>query len=412
MKRKKIFLVGPPFSGHLYPLLGIGRRLSTVADITVLSTPSGVKAAANAGLVGHEIMAAHERTIWEIAEPGSGVKSNPLLLYRQLKANVAIMGELKDELTALFKTERPDLVIADFTVPVAGLAASELGIPWWTTIPSPCVFETPDGPPAYCGGQSPTSTLGRRLIHAVQRSVTRLFKRMMWLLFRAQFRAIGFKGIYREDGSEAVYSPTHIFGLSMPEIEFPRTYPPQFKIIGPVLYSPPVESPAPDFSDAKAKHVLITIGTHLPHAKGPLVETMREIAHRHPQIVFHFSHGKASSPRHEQIGNFHEYPFIAYNDYLPRYDLVVHHGGCGILNHCLHHGKPAVVFPHDYDQFDFAARLVHAGLALRANRPEELESLILKALEHQELRDRCQATSTIHQEYDAEGHVLKLVEAM
>jgi len=168
----------------------------------------------------------------------------------------------------------------------------------------------------------------------------------------------------------------------------------------------------PDFTNLKAKHVLITIGTHLPHAKDALVETMRAIAIRHPQIVFHFSHGKVTSPRYEQSGNFHEYPFISYNDYLPSYDLVVHHGGSGILNHCLRHGKPAVVFPHDYDQFDFAARLVHSGLATRADESGELESLVLKALNDPALQERCLAISKIHRSYDAEGHMLQLVEAL
>ena len=50
---------------------------------------------------------------------------------------------------------------------------------------------------------------------------------------------------------------------------------------------------------------------------------------------------------------------------LPQVDAVIHHGGAGISYAALAAATPALVWPHDYDQFDFAARLTHAGVALR-----------------------------------------------
>ncbi len=147
MQRKKILLIGPPFSGHLHPLLGIGQGISAVADVIVLSTPKGVKAAVASGLQGREIIAEHEHIVLAISEPGRAVKNNPLRLYGQLKGNVGLMAQLQAELETIFHAEKPDLVIVDFVVPVAGITAMRLGIPWWTAIHSPCVIETPDGPP-------------------------------------------------------------------------------------------------------------------------------------------------------------------------------------------------------------------------------------------------------------------------
>lgn len=398
---KKILLVGPPFSGHLHPLLGIARELQAHAAVTLLSTPTGVRAATTAGLAGREILATREPQIWRIAEPDTGVRNHPLKLWRQLQANVALMGEMKCELDAIFREERPDLVIADFVVPVAGLAATALGIPWWTTLPSPCVFETPDGPPAYFGGQTPATTLLQRLRHAAMRRATRGFKRTMGGLFRREFRALGFPGIYRADGSEAVYSPQRILALSIPEIEFPRRYPPHFEFTGPVLYTPPFAGDPPVFSGDGRPQVLISIGTHLPHAKRALADALAAIARRRPEIVFHFTHGKAGAAPCQRTGNFHEYDFISYADHLPRYDLVVHHGGAGVMHHCLRHAVPAVVHPQDYDQFDHAARLVAAGLALPAKRAADLEGAILAALHDAGLKRRCQEMSRIHAGYSA-----------
>jgi UDP:flavonoid glycosyltransferase YjiC (YdhE family) len=68
---------------------------------------------------------------------------------------------------------------------------------------------------------------------------------------------------------------------------------------------------------------------------------------------------------------------------------------------CLHHGKPAVVLPFDFDQFDNAARLEKAGLALRARSTAALEAAILQALGDPSLRSRCEAMSTIVRRSDA-----------
>ncbi len=409
MKRKKIILIGPPFSGHLHPLLGIGQGIAAIADVLVLSTPKGARAAVASGLQAREIMAEHEPVILGISEPGRAVKNNPLRLYGQLKQNVGLMGRLHAELDAIFREENPDLVIADFVVPVAGLAATRLGIPWWTTIRSPCVIETADGPPAYFGGQTPARTPLQRLKHAAMRFATKQFKRLVWLLFRREFRAIGFHGIYRKDGSEAVYSPQRILVLGVREIEFPCTWPRAVQFVGPVLHTPPFDGPPPVFPDDGRPCVLISIGTHLVHAKTAVSAAIRGIAARHPGIVFHFTHGNASAPVGTPEGNFHEYAYISYMDHLPRYELVVHHAGAGVMNHCLRYGLPAVVHPLDFDQFDNAARLVAAGVALPAKKLTDLEPAILRAIRDDALKTKCTEMARTVASYDDTGIIADMI---
>jgi len=416
MRRKKIFLIGPPFRGHLHPLLGIGSGLREKADVMLLSTPGGAAEAMSAGLDSRAILADKEDSVWKLAEPATEVKGNPFLLYQQLKENVALLPGLKAELEAIFQEEKPDLVIADFTVPVAGIVAREQGIPWWSSVPSPCVMETPDGPPAYFGGLSRAETWSDELLHAVLRKATRMFKRGMWWWFRAEFREIGFPGIYREDGSERVYSDDLVLGLSVPEIEFPGSYPPAYHAIGPVLHAPLENGDGPGFETDGRPHVLVTLGTHLPHAKVRVAEAIRMIAKRHPGVVFHFSHGRSDVQIHgEKVsgeGNFRSFSHVSYAAHLARYDLVVHHGGAGVMHHCLRHGKAAVVYPHDFDQFDYAARLVAKGLALRVKRPADLEGAILKALVDTEMRERCRAMAEIHRRYDALEFIRARVKAL
>jgi UDP:flavonoid glycosyltransferase YjiC (YdhE family) len=53
---------------------------------------------------------------------------------------------------------------------------------------------------------------------------------------------------------------------------------------------------------------------------------------------------------------------------LPRFDAIVHHGGAGVTCAAIAAAKPSLVVPHDFDQFDYAARVEHFGLGLRARR--------------------------------------------
>ena len=93
--------------------------------------------------------------------------------------------------------------------------------------------------------------------------------------------------------------------------------------------------------------------------------------------------------------NFQRLPFIHYG-LLPRYDLVVHHAGAGILNETIAAGLPAIVLPIDYDQFDNAARLRAAGLAVGLRSLTDLPRAVERALADADTDD---GAKTIRQRY-------------
>jgi UDP:flavonoid glycosyltransferase YjiC (YdhE family) len=76
------------------------------------------------------------------------VRSNPLALWRQFRAALRLFRAFRVELDHHYSTQqKPDLIIADFTLPLAGIVAQQHQISWWASMPSPCVIETSDGPP-------------------------------------------------------------------------------------------------------------------------------------------------------------------------------------------------------------------------------------------------------------------------
>lgn len=125
----------------------------------------------------------------------------------------------------------------------------------------------------------------------------------------------------------------------------------------------------------------MTLGSHLGHRKDEIATEIRALAQEYDDWVFHFTDGDSSAVGAEKAGNFHRYPFISYDLYLSRYEVVIHHGGSGILYHCLKHGIPAVVIPIDFDQFDNAARLVWAGVAVCADSVKDLPRAFRLVLE-------------------------------
>ena len=391
MKRLLIDLATPPFCGHLHPILGMARRLARDYEVRLLTTERGLARAG--GLPGVAFLSGRDEEIDRIVGGPRPTRSNPFTLHAQLRANLRLMGQFRAEAAALYRQRPPDLLIADLALPVLGPVAREFGVPWWTSHPSPCVAEAlhGEGVPAYLGGLGPRDDLPGRCRDRLGYGLGQLFKRTVHALHRREFTALGLPRVYREDGTEAVYSPECVLGLSWPELEFPRRWPPAFQLVGPVLFTPPGSDPALDFV-AGRRHVLVSFGTHLDWWKDQAAEAVQRAAAALPEVVFHFSDG-----RPEGVGgrveseNFRRVAYVPYDRYLPRYDLVVHHAGTGVLSWCLRHGRPSVVLPLDYDQFDYAARLVHAGLARRLRHLDDLTTAVTEALADDGLRQRCEA---------------------
>ncbi len=391
--RPRLDLLAPPMAGHLHPMLGLGQALARDFDVRVLSSEGAQREIAAAGLMGCVLLPGRDAEVRAIVEPAHAVGRHPLRLHRQLRANLALLGALQDDLRRVWRDDGPPaLALADFTLPVVGAVAREFAVPWWTTHPSPCVIETPDGPPAYLGGWSPGRGIALRLRDALGRATVRAAKRAAHRLHRPTMRALGLDAMYRPDGSEAVYSPERIFALGLEALEFPRQWPAAVEFVGPVRYTPSGLAPPPPFV-AGRRHVLVTIGTHLPWMKDTMAGAAEATARALPGVEVHFSDGRvdrvtaarAEPPTRggasDRAPNFHRLAYVSYARDLPHYALVVHHGGAGVMYHTLAAGLPSLVLPLDYDQFDHAARLDAAGVARRLRDPGMLAAAVGAALD-------------------------------
>ena len=376
--RLKIDFVAPPFSGHLYPLIELAKPLlARDVDVRFVTGPNQVPFLQSLGLNAVPVLSQLPGAMEAIANTAHPVRSNPIALIRQLRHNLAVLPKIQSDLNALLIEHRPHVIVADFVAVPAGLVSDRLGIPWITTIVTPFALESSSGTPSYLGGLMPGDDWFSRARDFAGRSFVRLFKRFVGLLCRREFRAMGFD-LYRPDGTERAYSNYSILGLGMRELEFPRAWPACFKFIGPCCASPQADVALNLPFGNYAKRVLVTIGTHLEWAKATLIEQVSRMAAEFQNVLFVVSFGRPLSLGADPTfahGNVLAYEYIPYSRYLPLFDVIIHHGGAGVTYNCIEHQKPCLVIPHDYDQFDFAARIEYHKLGVRSRKLGSRESI-------------------------------------
>jgi MGT family glycosyltransferase len=117
-----------------------------------------------------------------------------------------------------------------------------------------------------------------------------------------------------------------------------------------------------------------------------LVDAMAESGHR--VIV-------SKGPQHEQItlpDNMVGAEFLPQTSVLPHVDLVITHGGNNTVTESLYFGKPMVLLPLFWDQYDNAQRLHETGLGIRldtyGHAPEELRAAVDRLLADDAVRAR------------------------
>lgn len=362
----RVLVISPPFAGHLdrlVPLMlaaqGAGHTVKVLTGHARLPflRAQGIAAAAPPSLA--------PGALEEVAEGFGRIAGRPWAALAQLRANLALVPGLTEDLCAEIRSWRADVLVADSVALMAGPAAARTGVPWITMLASPLSLYAPEGTPAFCGGWTPPRGVAGGLRDATGRLGHRALRHAVFALARRQLPP-EIAHPFRPDGSETIYSPQAILGLGMSELEFPRRWPEAFQMIGP-LASAPLPDPPPDLPRAN-RLIFATLGTHLPWARARWRAGLERIARDRPDWGIVASEGRMEGGGTETGGppNLRIVPRLCYQRDLPRFDAVIHHGGTGIAYSAIAAGLPSLVVPHDFDQFDMAARIAWHGLGLRA----------------------------------------------
>ena len=417
MKRIKIDVVVVPLSGHLYPTMNLLIPLlnNPRYDIRLFTGPQKKAVSESAGF---HVVPILENHIEEFERAANNDQQLGILsAYQQLSSSIDLINVVSDQLLEEWQKNRPDIVIADFITLSGGLVANQLGILWISTMATQFAIETTDGPPCFFGGLGSPKNGWQVSVQFLGRKATRLVKRIVSFLLRDRLKRYNFK-LYNQLDHETIYSPYSILGIGMKEVELKKGFPEHYKWVGPSGASVEAGEDYPlDLSVfPNRKKVLVTCGTQLAWAKDNLIFQAKQLAKAHPYFHFFVTRGVGGEPFQCEnlMENLSVVSYLPYKEYIPQMDYVIHHGGAGIFYQCIIYGKPALILPHDYDQFDYSVRGVEAGVAFTAKRDnskaigQAFDSLLAKE-DWSELETLRQAAQSYHPTEILESEIQRLL---
>jgi len=108
--------------------------------------------------------------------------------------------------------------------------------------------------------------------------------------------------------------------------------------------------------------------------------------------------------------------FLPQTSILPQVDAVITHGGNNTVTECFHFGKPMVVLPLFWDQYDNAQRVQETGYGLRldtyGHAPEELLGAVDQVLADTEMHARLARASARLQAHRGTEQAAGMIEAV
>ena len=267
---------------------------------------------------------------------------------------------VEPRLREIFGEVDPDVIVEDNVVAFPAVATA--GVPWVRIVScNPLEIRDPDIPPVFSGYDS-----GDRTGWAAFDAERERTHREMWTAFDAFVRDAGAPGLAP---CEFMFESTHLNLLLYPEeADYRRSMP-----LGPMWHrleacvretDEPWEWPAgfePGRPDA---------GPLLYLSLGSLGSADVDLMNR---LIGHLADSPyrvivSKGPQAELVNladNMWGAEFVPQTKLLPHVDLVITHGGNNTFTECLAAGKPMVVLPLFWDQYDNAQRAQELGFGVR-----------------------------------------------
>jgi MGT family glycosyltransferase len=291
-------------------------------------------------------------------------------------------------LEEIFDEVRPHVIVQDNVVGFPAVPAS--GIPWVRIAScNPLELKDPELPPTFSGYPSGD--------------------RSGWEEFRRRYRELhegpwkDFDEFHREHGAPGLpelefihESPWLDLYVYPDEADYPRSNPlaSAWHRLDSSVRDTDAAYEVPLDLGREGALVYLSLGS-LGSADVELMNRLIDVLGRtrHRYIV-------SMGPQHEHLtlaGNMAGAEFLPQTSILPLVDLVITHGGNNTVTECFHFGKPMIVLPLFWDQYDNAQRVDELGYGVRLPSynfdDDELAAVVDRLLDDQSLRGRLRAIS-------------------
>jgi UDP:flavonoid glycosyltransferase YjiC (YdhE family) len=238
------------------------------------------------------------------------------------------------------------------------MAAELEGIPVATLIPHLHPSSAPTAPPYALGARLPRTAAGRRLWRAMEWPVQAGLRQGRAELNDARAR-LGLPVLERLHGG---ISTRLCLVATFPQLEYPRVWPSEVHVVGPLIWEPPyhdVELPPGD-----EPLVLVAPSTAQDPEHHLLRAALRGLG-REPVRILAATNRKLLARPVAVPTRARLVEWVSYGRTMPQCALVITHAGHGTLARSLAAGCPVVAVPHSGDMGENAARVDWAGVGVR-----------------------------------------------
>lgn len=379
--------------GHAFPMIALGRALARRGHEVTLQTWARWRGHVEAE--GLSFRAAPEYPVFPS-------RPEPLNFYAPIDKATAETRPLVQEL-------QPDVVVADILTLAPALAAELEGVPWATLIPHVYPPGEPGLPIYSLGGRLPRTAAGRAFWRCAQRPVDRGLERGRRELNRTRAQ-VGLPPLGHVHGG---ISRELALVATFPQLEYPRSWPANVHVVGPLMWEPPAADV--ELPPGEAPLVLVAPSTAQDPEHRMLIAALRGLADADVRVLATWN--RRLPPRPLPVPeNARLVEWISYSRTMPRCEVVVCHAGHGTLVRALASGCAVVACPAVGDMNENAARLDWAGAGVRIPRrfvsPRPLRLAVERALAEPSIGIKARAMAEWASAHDPGATAAELVERL
>ena len=377
--------------GHAFPMLALGEALVARGHRVALQTWRRWQPAAEAA--GMTFAAAPEYQVFPTRE-------------RPLKPYAAAVLAARATVPSV-EGFAPDVAVSDILTPAPALAAELCGVPVASVVPHVHPWAAPGFPPFSVGARLPRTRAGawwwQRFDGVVAGGLEQ--GRREYNECRARL------GLAPLPDVHTGLSRALTLVATLPQLEYPRRWPPWLRVVGPLLWEPDGKQVAPVAGDGPVVMVAPSTSQDPEHAL--LRAALAGLARAPVRVIAPY--GREPPPPVAVPANAVLVPWLSYAKTMPQCDVVVTHGGHGTLARALASGCPVVVCPAGGDMAESAARADWAGVGVRLPRrlltPWTLRLAVERALADAGMRARAGALAAWIARHDGAAAAAAEIEA-
>ncbi|MCJ2135386.1 glycosyltransferase [Methylobacterium sp. J-026] len=418
----KILIAATPLTGHLNPLLAIGRTVAARGDDVVVLTDEAFRGKVEAaGLRFTAYADDGAATFRETTLP-----AGPERYRREFERRfIDPMPGQAAVLRRLIADEAPDVIVAgSMFLGVLPLLLDTAPRPPIVTVNISFLFlERPDHAPVGLGLPPARDQAEQVRYAALKAGMDAAFANPVRAYTDGQLARLGLPPLPASLPHSIVVLPDLFLQPTVPGFEYDYgALPPGLRFIG-LLQPPAPPAPLPEWwpeleaANAAAKPVvLVTQGTLANADFGELIEpTLAALADRDDLLVLATTGGRPIETLRGPIpANTRVSRFLPFRDLLPRVSVLVTNGGYGSVSQALAAGVPIVSAGLTEDKAEVNARVGWSGvglnLATNAPSPDAVRDAVGRVLAEPRFQQRAGALQAAFATRDAMAGILTAVD--